>query len=95
MSILPTIPGAWLTLAGSPLYEVYDTADRAFNLSTMDDQSAAGLFMKVGGGFYLWGVIIAIFFRWGLAEERKSRRAPVEPSADERAAAGSVPASAP
>lgn len=79
MSVFPTIPGAWLTLAGAPLYEVYDQPARLWGVSVMDDQSIAGLFMKVAGGAYLWGVIIGIFFRWGLAEERSNRHGPTEP----------------
>lgn len=89
MSILPTVPGAWLTLAGSPLYEVYDSQPRLWGVTVMDDQQAAGLFMKVAGGAYLWAVIIGIFFRWGLAEEKANRRAPVEPAADERVGSAS------
>ena len=30
----------------------------------------AGLTMKILGGFILWGVIAAIFFRWAAREER-------------------------
>lgn len=76
MSVLPTIPGAWLSLAGAPLYEVYDRPVRLWGVSVIDDQAMAGLFMKVIGGAYLWGVIIVIFFSWGLAEQKQSRRAP-------------------
>ncbi len=30
----------------------------------MDDQTAAGLVMKLLTGFFLWGTIFVIFIRW-------------------------------
>lgn len=84
MSIIPTVPGAWLSLSESPVYEVYDHEPRLWGLSVVEDQTMAGLFMKVAGGAYLWAVIIAVFFRWGLAQQDENRRAPVEPPAPER-----------
>jgi hypothetical protein len=29
----------------------------------------AGLIMKIGGGFLLWGIITVMFFRWHAREE--------------------------
>ena len=81
MSILPTVPGAWLSLSGAPLYEVYDTMPRLWGISVLEDQQIAGLFMKVGGGAYLWAVIIAIFFRWGIGQQSSNRRGP-EPASE-------------
>ena len=62
-SIVPTVPGAWLTLAEGPVYEVYDH-EKMWHISTVEDQQAAGLFMKVFTGSYLWLLIVVIFFRW-------------------------------
>jgi putative membrane protein len=68
-SIVPTVPASFLTFSHSPIYSAYDTAARAFGLSAIDDQQIAGLLMKIGGGFLIWGVIAVIFFRWA-AQER-------------------------
>jgi putative membrane protein len=73
-SIVPTVPGAWLTMAESPVYAAYDHLPRLWGISAVTDQQYAGLFMKLGGGAYLWGLIIVIFFRWALAQERDQRR---------------------
>jgi putative membrane protein len=94
-SIIPTVPGAWLTMAGSPVYAAYDHLPRLWGISAVTDQQYAGLFMKLGGGAYLWGLIIVVFFRWALAQERDDRRYNlvrledgIEPSADELAELG-------
>lgn len=63
-SVLPTVPGAFLTVAENPLYRVYDHDVRAWGISAVDDQQAAGLIMKLGGGFYIWILIAFLFFRW-------------------------------
>jgi putative membrane protein len=73
-SIIPTVPGAWLTMAEWPVYEVYDHLPRLWGISAVLDQQYAGLFMKLGGGVYLWTLIIIVFFRWALANERDDRR---------------------
>ncbi len=64
MSVLPTVPGAWLTLAEGPLYRVYDIPARMGHVSVIQDQQAAGLIMKLGGAVYLWSIITVLFFRW-------------------------------
>ncbi|MGK2947469.1 MAG: cytochrome c oxidase assembly protein [Acidimicrobiales bacterium] len=63
-SIVPTVPGAWLTFAEGALYSAYDTPDRLWGLSVTTDQQVAGLFMKLGAGTYLWVIIAGIFFTW-------------------------------
>ncbi len=35
-----------------------------WDVSVIQDQQAAGLFMKLGGGMYLWTIITVLFFRW-------------------------------
>ena len=64
MSIIPTIPAAWLTFADNPVYPAYDTPDRLWGISVVDDQQAAGFIMKVLGGFFLWILIAVRFFSW-------------------------------
>ena len=63
-SIVPTVPSAWLIFAEHPVYRVYDTAYRFGNIDAVSDQQLAGVIMKLGGGFFLWGVIFVIFFKW-------------------------------
>lgn len=71
MSIIPTIPAAWLTFADNVVYPAYDTPDRLWGISVVSDQQAAGFIMKIVGGFFLWGLIAARFFRWA-AQQRAS-----------------------
>jgi putative membrane protein len=67
-SIIPTVPGAWLTFADGAVYSVYDTADRLW-LTVTSDQQIAGLLMKLGAGSYLWLLITIIFFKWASQHE--------------------------
>jgi putative membrane protein len=70
MSVVPTVPGAWLTFATNPLYSAYDTPLRAFGISAVDDQQAAGLIMKLAGGIYFWTIITSMFFVWAARHEK-------------------------
>lgn len=63
-SVLPTVPGGFLTFAEGALYRVYDHDVRLGGISVTDDQQAAGLIMKLGGGIYIWGLIGFLFFKW-------------------------------
>jgi putative membrane protein len=63
-SLVPTVPGAWLTFADGAVYSAYDIPDRLWGLSVTSDQQIAGLLMKLGAGSYLWTLITIIFFRW-------------------------------
>lgn len=72
-SVLPTVPGGFLTFAESPLYDVYDHPVRLWGLSVVDDQQAAGLIMKLGGGFYIWSIIALLFFRWVRSQSEEWR----------------------
>ena len=63
-SVLPTVPGGFLTFAEGTLYEAYDHPVRLWGMSVTDDQQAAGLIMKIAGGAYIWTLIIILFFRW-------------------------------
>ena len=76
-SIVPTVPGAWLTFAEGAVYSVYDIPDRLWGISVTSDQQIAGLFMKLGAGSYLWLLITVIFFRW--ASQHDARPDPQAP----------------
>jgi cytochrome c oxidase assembly factor CtaG len=73
MSIVPTVPAAWLTLADNPVYEAYDHGHRLWGITVVNDQQMAGLFMKLGGGIYLWMIIAYLFFSWATRNQRADR----------------------
>ena len=68
-SLLPTIPASFLTFSTVALYPVYGDAAVAWGLAPVVDQTIAGIMMKLGGGFIIWGTIAVIWFRW-TSEER-------------------------
>jgi putative membrane protein len=68
-SIIPTVPASFLTFASRPIYTFYESVPRLWGISVVTDQRIAGLIMKIGGGFLLWGVITVMFFRWYAREE--------------------------
>lgn len=80
MSIIPTVPAAWLTFAEGAVYSGYDHGDRLWGISVTNDQQAAGAIMKVLGGTYLWLLIAIRFFRFSSGQsaadlrERRRRR---------------------
>jgi putative membrane protein len=78
-SIVPTVPGAWLTFAEGAVYHTYDIPDRLWGISVTTDQQIAGLEMKLLAGSYLWMLIGLIFFKWATAQEAV-REGPVAPT---------------
>ncbi len=72
-TIVPTVPASFLTFNDRPLYRIYATFPRLWNISALTDQQTAGLIMKIVGGFFLWLVIGIIFFRWYESEERREK----------------------
>ncbi len=64
ISIIPTVPAAWLTFAEGAIYSAYDVPDRLWGLTITDDQQMAGVIMKLVGGGFLWVVITTRFFQW-------------------------------
>ena len=55
MSIIPTVPAAWLTFAEGTVYNHYDDGYQMWGITVQSDQQAAGLIMKLIGGFYFGG----------------------------------------
>jgi putative membrane protein len=70
-SLVPTVPASFLTFGDTVLYKAYDTVPRLWGIDALNDMRMAGLLMKIGGGFILWGVIAWYFFKWFAAEERE------------------------
>ena len=63
-SVVPTVPAAWLTFADGAVYRHYGQQPvRVWGFSVTDDQQLAGVIMKSGGGFFLWGIVIFMFFK--------------------------------
>lgn len=62
--VVPTVPAAWLAVAEGGVYHHYSHQPvRVWGVSVLDDQQMAGLIMKVGGGVYLWAIMIYIWFK--------------------------------
>ena len=80
MSVVPTVPAAWLTFAEGAVYSHYGNQPvRVWGLSVTNDQQLAGAIMKLAGGMYLWSIVIFMFFRRfarGWREENTYHRAP-------------------
>lgn len=78
MTLLPTVPASFLTFADPnvPLYPIYGTFPRLWDIPVGEDMLVAGLLMKSGAGFLLWGIITVMFFRWAMAEERRDGAPP-------------------
>lgn len=74
MSIVPTVPGGWLVFAEGVVYRHYDTTERLWNIDVLSDQQAAGVVMKLVGGFVLWAIIFIIFYRWADQEMTRDER---------------------
>jgi putative membrane protein len=66
MSVIPTIPAAFLTAAEGVIYRGYEDLPRLWGFDPVGDQQLAGVVMKVITGFYLWGIIAVLFFKWAL-----------------------------
>lgn len=73
-TIVPTIPAAFMTFSGAPLYGLYELAPRVAGISALADQRTAGLVMKAVGDPILWLAMSVIFFRWARTEQEADRR---------------------
>ena len=63
-SLLPTIPASFLAFGTEPLYSAYLNTESIFNISVINDQTLAGLILKLGGGIILWISILVIWMKW-------------------------------
>lgn len=92
MSVVPTVPAAWLALSEGVIYEAYDTQVRMWGISVTTDQQTAGLIMKLGGSIVLWSIIITLFARWVSGQDRGTRHRRVVLASDGTVAAVEGPA---
>lgn len=63
-SAIPTVVYAPLTFSEEVVYSFYGQSAHIWGLNPLNDQRMAGLLMKIGGGFIMWGWIAVIFFKW-------------------------------
>ena len=63
MSVVPTVPAGWLTFAEGAVYKHYNQPVRVWGLGVTDDQQLAGAIMKIGGGLFIWSIVIYYFFK--------------------------------
>jgi putative membrane protein len=79
MSVIPTVPAAWLTFAEGAVDKHYDIAVRVWGLSVTTDQQIAGAIMKTGGSIFLWSIIVFLWFKrfmGGYGRQQSYRRTP-------------------
>ena len=71
-SLLPTIPAGFLAFSTSPLYSAYLEVNQIYNITAINDQTLAGLVLKLGGGAILWISILIIWIDWYKKEKNFS-----------------------
>ena len=73
-SIVPVLPGFFMTWADFPIYATYELAPRVFEgFDAVDDQQTAAAILQVGGMVLLWVQITYRFLKWGMAEMDQDR----------------------
>lgn len=76
-SIVPVLPGFFMTWSDFPIYSTYELAPRVFQgFDAVTDQQTAAAVLQVGGMVLLWIQISYRFLKWGYAqmEEGNPRR---------------------
>ncbi|MBA3282130.1 MAG: cytochrome c oxidase assembly protein [Acidimicrobiia bacterium] len=79
-SIVPVLPGFFMTWADFPIYSTYELAPRVFQgFDAVTDQQTAAAVLQVGGMVLLWIQISYRFLKWGYQqmEEGSPRRKPI------------------
>jgi putative membrane protein len=74
-SFPPTILGAILTFAETPLYPHYTRVARLWGMTPLVDQQLAGLIMWIPGSLIFFGVLSVVFVRWMNRDEIDPRLA--------------------
>ena len=73
-SIVPVLPGFWMTWADTPIYRTYELAPRAIpGFDPVNDQQTAAAVLQVGGMVVLWIQISFRFIHWGYLEMEKDK----------------------
>jgi putative membrane protein len=79
VTLVPTIPAAFLTFSDYPIYALYELAPRVAGFPSTTDQQVAGLTMKLIGDLPLWLAFGIQFFLWAREEEKKGPAPPPAP----------------
>jgi len=82
-SIVPVLPGFFMTWADFPIYRTYELAPRVFSgFDAVVDQQSAAAVLQVGGTVLLWVQISYRFLKWGYEqmESDRPRRKPISGS---------------
>lgn len=75
-SIVPVVPGFFMTWADFPLYQTYELAPRVFSgFDAVTDQQTAAAVLQVGGTVLLWVQIAYRFLTWGYSQMEEGRPA--------------------
>lgn len=85
VSILPNVPGSFLTFAGSPVYDRLIPGARSLGIDPTLDCQLAGALAKIVAAGVLWAAATAIFFRTFRAEQDGTMTNPLEWADVERA----------
>lgn len=73
-SIVPVLPGFFMTWSNFPIYETYEFAPRISNeFDPVIDQQTAAAVLQVGGMVLLWLQIAYRFLSWGYREMEEDR----------------------
>ncbi|HEX2577651.1 MAG TPA: cytochrome c oxidase assembly protein [Aquihabitans sp.] len=82
-SIVPVLPGFFMTWSDFPIYSTYELAPRVFQgFDAVTDQQTAAAVLQVGGMVLLWAQIAYRFLRWSYQQmEEGSPRRKVLPGA--------------
>ncbi len=81
-SVIPTVIYAPLTYAEDVVYPFYGQVPHIWGLNAVMDQQMAGLLMKIGGGFIVWGWIGVVFMRWVARAETATTNDEFSPISD-------------
>ncbi len=73
-SIVPVLPGFFMTWADFPLYAAYESAPRVIaGFDAVTDQQTAAAVLQVGGMVLLWSQIAYRFLKWGYEQADDGR----------------------
>lgn len=74
-SIVPVLPGFFMTWSDNPIYATYELAPRVFaGFTASDDQGTAAAVLQVGAMVFLWVQLAYRFLTWGHRQMEADRR---------------------
>ena len=72
-SIVPVLPGFFMTWADFPIYSTYELAPRVWSgFDAVNDQQSAAAILQVGGMVLLWVQIAYRFLKWAYVQMEES-----------------------